>query len=491
MTKSLKVLVLNLPSPPYQEVDRDWAGGFGTAVPCNRDHYGQDSTAPFHPFLPYVSSTLSEAGFETTVLDYQKLKLNQIQVLKSVKNENPAVILSLLGFSSLEKDLELLSKIKESLQNVFMICIGTVCRVLSEKFLLNSAVDVFLRNSYPYTSNLVDLIQAFQQSKPLKSVPGVSYVKSGKAFNTPESSDLNLSDIASPSYDSLELEGYDNCVNATGEQYQCVRILGSKGCPYKCMYCPYPVGFGDKWTCRSPKEIVDELEYLRNVRDIRGFLFRDQSFMFNKKYAKEICTEIIQRKLDIAWDCEVRANDTNRSLLNLMKKAGCNRIQYGVETGDPEILKLAKPGVQLSTMKKAFRATKEADLLITAHVILGWPEDTEATIKKTRKFLLSLKPDGLNLNFMTPYPQTKMYDLAKKHSLISTANWSNYTSHTVVMKTKYLSPAQLNSAKTRFIHAFAKQKLKQLILQPNIHNVKRPDLLFGSAKDLVRCIISP
>jgi len=491
MTKNLKVLVLNLPSPPYQEIDRDWAGGFGTAAPCNRNHYGHSSKPSLHPFLPYVSSTLSEAGFEIKILDCQKLKLNQFQFLKNVKGENPDVVVSLVGFSSLEKDLELLSKVKESLQNVFVICVGTVCRVIPEKVLLNSNVDVFLRNSYPYTSNLVDLIQAFQQSRTLKSVPGVSYVKCGKIIKTPESHDLDLGEISSPLYDSLELEGYDDFVDATGERYPCIRILGSKGCPYQCSYCPYPIGFGKKWTSRSPKEIVNEMEYLRNVRNIKGFLFRDQSFMFNKKHATEICTEIIQRKLDIAWYCEVRVNEVSRGILNLMKKAGCKRVQYGVETGDSEILKMAKPGVQLVTMKKAFRVTREIGLLTNAHVILGWPDDNKETIEKTSKFLLSLKPDRINLNFLTPYPQTKMYELARRDSLIVNNNWSNYTSHTVVMKTKHLSPVQVNAANKKFINDFSKQRLKQLFLQLNTHTVKRPDLFFNSAKELVRNMISP
>ena len=489
MNKNFKILLLNLPSPPGQRLWRDTAGGFGTAISC-RHNYRQKGETTLHPFLPYASSLLLEHGYEFKIIDCQRLKLNQPQVLYNVKKENPDIIISIISLPSLKNDVKILDKIKESTQNVTIIGAGTLCRVIPTEVLLKSKVDVVLRNSYPYISNMIDLIQALQQSRNLKKVNGISYIRKGKIIHTPESSERDLGDLPPPCYDFLQLDGYETFTDITGEQHPYVPIVGSKGCPYPCIYCPYPVGFGRKWTHRSPKEMVDEIEYLHNIRNIKAFLLRDQSFTLSKRHAVKICEEIMRRKLDISWFTEARADEITRELLEEMKKAGCKRIHYGVETGDPEILKTAKPGVTLGDIRKAFRLTKEIGLWAQAHIILGWPDDNQETIKKTYNFLLDLNPDNINLNFLTPYPGTKMYEIARRNSLLLTHDWSNYTSHSVVMRTKYLSADQLYAACRRIICDYSKKKLRRLLLRPEMHILKHPPLFISEARKLISNIIS-
>ena len=483
---NFKILLLNPPSPPHQHIGREWAGGFGTAMFSRRDIYGQSKKTILHSFLPYASAALSEAGYEFNVLDCQRLKLNQFQVIDKIKRVSPNIIVSLIGLPSLKKDLELLNKIKESIQNVLIIGVGTVCRVIPSEVLLGSNVDFVLRNTYPYVSNMIELIRALQQSKDTQKVFGISYVKEKRIVSTPESSELDLGKISRPCYDFLQLDGYESFVDIEGEQYPYVPILGSKGCPYACIYCPYPIGFGRKWTYRSPEEIVDEMEYLHTVRNVKGFLLRDQSFTLNKRHAAKLCDEIIRRKLDLAWFCEARADEVSRQLLEKMKKAGCKRIHYGVETGNPDILKIAKPGVNLETIRKAFRLTKEAGLWTQAHIILGWPDDNQKTMENTCKFLLDLNPDSINWNILTPYPGTKMYQLAQSDSLIATRDWSNYTSHTIVMRNKHLDTIQLNAVIKNVIHELLKQELRKTLL----HTVKRPKLFITETKNIINGIMS-
>ena len=228
------------------------------------------------------------------------------------------------------------------------------------------------------------------------------------------------------------------------------------------------------------------MEYLHTVRNVKGFLLRDQSFTLNKRHAAKLCDEIIRRKLDLAWFCEARADEVSRQLLEKMKKAGCKRIHYGVETGNPDILKIAKPGVNLETIRKAFRLTKEAGLWTQAHIILGWPDDNQKTIQNTCKFLLDLNPDSINWNILTPYPGTKMYQLAQSDSLIATRDWSNYTSHTIVMRNKHLDTIQLNAVIKNVIHELLKQELRKTLL----HTVKRPKLFITETKNIINGIMS-
>jgi radical SAM superfamily enzyme YgiQ (UPF0313 family) len=491
MSKHLKLIILNPPSPPYYDVCRDWAGGFGIAwLRPKRGDYGQSDYPVLQPCLPFISSVLSREGYDFRVLDCQRLRLNKSQVLKEVAKENPDIVFSLLGLPSLRKDIELLNSVKKAVPNTFVVGMGTTCRVIPREVLLNGRVDVVLRSDYPYLSNLVGLIQAVRQGRQLKQVSGVSYVEDGKIVHTSESPEIDLSTIGPPSYDQFEPKGYHSFfTDLNGEKYEYIPILGSKGCPYGCFYCAYPLGFGKKATFRSPKDIAEEIELLHSNYGIRGFLFRDQSFVMNKKHALALCDEIKLRRLDIAWFCEARVDEVSREILQKMRDAGCKRIHYGVETGDPSLIGMGKPGVRLYTVRKAFRLTKEAGMWRTAHVILGWPDDTLETLRRTYEFVIGLDPDDVNWNTLTPYPGTKIYEIALKDSLILSKDLSKLTPDIGVMRTRNLSASQIAEAKKKMTRGYLRIKAQRMLLQFIIGKRKLPTSP-RAIEDLVKQYIS-
>jgi radical SAM superfamily enzyme YgiQ (UPF0313 family) len=475
-------MILNPPSPPYLDVCRDWAGGFGTAVAARgRGDYGHSGEPFFYPFLPYASAVLSNEDYSYSVLDCQRLKLDKFQVLRETQKRNPDVIFSLIALPSLKKDLELLDLIKKSIGNITIVGVGTSCRFLQSDILLNSKVDAVLRSGYPYVSSLALFLKALEQNQSLRNVPGISYVENGKLINAAESQEMSLNSLPFPKYSGLELDGYESFEDLDGNQYRYIPILGSKGCPYPCIYCPYPLGFGRTWTYRSPEDVVDEIEYLHS-RGIKGFLFRDQSFAMNKERAVKVCETIISRKLDIAWFCEARVDHVSKGLLEKMKKAGCKQIHFGVETGDPELIKGGKPQTDLDTVRRAFSLTKEIGLYTMAHIVLGWPDETLETLEKTYRFLVEISPHEVNWNFLTPYPGTKLHEIAKKDNLILTNDWSKYTSHTVVMKTKYLNAEQLYHTAHKIIRAYSMRRMMQLLM----HAREKPRFVLNEFKKIAK-----
>jgi radical SAM superfamily enzyme YgiQ (UPF0313 family) len=460
-------MILNPPSPPCYDVCREWAGGFGIAwLREKRQDYGQSDGSLLQPCLPHISAVLAKEGYEFTVLDCQKSRLNKLQVLKEVSKKNPDVVLSLIGLPSLKKDVELLNSIKEILPSTLIVGLGTTCRVIPEEVLINSSVDVALRSDYPYVANLTKLIEAFKRKENPCSVPGISMVDNGKIVNTPDLPELDLNELPSASYDFFDPSEYHSSfTDLNGEKYDYVPILGSKGCHYGCIYCPYPLGFGRNYTSRPPKSVVDEIEYLHMNYGVDGFLFRDQSFTMSRERAIAMCNEIIRRKLDIAWFCEARVDEVTRELLGKMKDAGCRRIHFGVETGDTRLLGLGKPGVTFRQIMRAFQLTKEAGMWRTAHVILGWPDETLETLSKTYKFVVNLDPDDVNWNTLIPYPGTKLREIAQKNNLIFAKEWSEYTPDTGAMNPKNLTASQLNDAKKTINRNYLKHKTRKLLVQ--------------------------
>jgi len=481
-----KVLVLNLPSPPHQNVNRDWAGGFGTAYDGKkRSEHGHTGKITLHSFLPYVSFVLANAEYEFVILDCQKLKLTSSQMLQNVKKERPDVVVFYVGLPSLYSDLELINKIKENLPHATIIGVGTVCRVMADQ-VLNSSVDAVLRKEFPYVQNLIELIQFFQKKKDLKNANAVSYLKNGQVVNTPELPSKTSNEFPSTYYNALDLDGYAEFIDADGNQYPFVSVIGSKGCPFTCSYCPYRIGFGTKWVPKSTKQMVDELEYLHRVRGIDGFLFRDQLFTYSKKHLLDLCDEIIRRKLDIAWHCEARADQVSEKLLLAMKKAGCKRVHFGVEAGAPEILNTFKPGLSLDSIRKAFHLTKKLNFYRVAESVLGFPGESWETLNKTSKFISDLDPDDVWWNIITPYPGTEFFERARRDSLILTYDWSKYTSHTPIIKTEKLSTMEFEQAVEKIDQVFQRRYVKNFV--KHILHGKYKFAIAGAKEIINRCV---
>jgi radical SAM superfamily enzyme YgiQ (UPF0313 family) len=397
------------------------------------------------------------------MLDGQKLKLNKHRVLKAVEKKNPDVIFSMIGLPSLDGDLNLLTAIKDTVPNATIVCVGTCCKVLQQEILSKSKVDVLSTSTYPYVSNLAFLLEALEQKQDLSKVPSVFYVKDGEILMGKKVSPQSLSDLIPPRYDELDLDGYECFRDYYGNRYRYISVLGSKGCPYVCYYCPYPLGFGTTWSGRSPEDIVNEIEYLSS-RGVEGLMFRDQSFAIDEKRAAKICDLIIDRKLDMAWVCEARVDHLSRRILESMKKAGCKAIQLGVETGDEGLIGEAKPQANLDVIRRAFRLMKEYGLCSLAHFIFGWPDETAESMKRTGRFVDELAPERVNWNFLTPYPGTRLQEIAKADNLILTYDWSKYTSHTVVMRTKWLSANQVYGMGKKIMRNHRRNEIVKLLL---------------------------
>lgn len=209
-------------------------------------------------------------------------------------------------------------------------------------------------------------------------------------------------------------------------------------------YCPYPLGMGRKIRFRQGEDFVDEISHLNQRYGVTGFAFRDQVFSSNIDRAEEICDLIVERKLRIQWFCETRFNMVSRRLLKKMRMAGCRRVHYGLETGDPDLLfRVGKPGTRISDVKEALRMTKQAGITPLTHIILGLPGENPNTIQNTLGTLRELGVVNISVNLATPYPGTPLFEYAREHGLIENHDWSHYTSFSPVMRTEELSISEL------------------------------------------------
>jgi len=166
--------------------------------------------------------------------------------------------------------------------------------------------------------------------------------------------------------------------------------------------------------------VEKEVEQLVSDYKIEGVHFPDDNFLSWKKRAIEICQKI--KRFDLIWDCESRVDTLDRELILKMKSAGCDSIGFGVESGSPKVLRALDKRAEIEQVIKAFDLCHENKIKTLAQIIVGSPEETLEDIALTEKLLDRIKPDYVQLSYMTPYEGTVVYDMAVEKGWIRKTN---------------------------------------------------------------------
>jgi len=227
--------------------------------------------------------------------------------------------------------------------------------------------------------------------------------------------------------DSLPPPAWD--LYGPAEVYQ---VYASRGCPFQCIFCMRVLG--DQVRFRSPANVVDEVEHVVERYGAKRIDFSDETFTLRRRWALEICDEMERRGLHkkIEWFANGRVNSVDEELLQRMRRAGCVRVGYGIESGNQSVLNVAQKGTTLEQIEKAIAATRRAGLEIEAFYILGFPGETRQTAWDTIRLAARLNTTTAAFGIMVPYPGTKVAEMAAHgeggYRLIST-NWSDFDKH--------------------------------------------------------------
>ncbi len=265
-------------------------------------------------------------------------------------------------------------------------------------------------------------------------IPGLSFRDASGAVthNPPRPLALDLDAIPFPAYHLFKIDRYTNLQPLTDgldPHARAYTIVTSRGCPYKCTYCSKPIT-GDTWRPRSVENVVKEWRML--VRDFRATEIgvTDDIWNLDLKRAKDLCRALVDEKLNtVPWVTVhgMKVNHTDPELFRLMKQAGCKRVGFGVENGDPEILKrVIRKAQTLDQVRAAFKNAKAAGLQTMGFFIFGMPHETEATMEKTIRFALELDPDLAHFMIAAPYPGTELWKLVEKEGVFFSHNWDDY-----------------------------------------------------------------
>lgn len=179
-------------------------------------------------------------------------------------------------------------------------------------------------------------------------------------------------------------------------------MITSRGCPYQCSYCDRSV-FKRGYRYNSAEYIYEHLRYLGTDFGVRHITIYDDLFTTNRKRIAELCEMLATRPLGMQFNCAVRVGHADEDLLRILKRAGFLQLSVGIETGDPALLEIHKPGVYLDEVRDTVRRIRANGMRAKGLFMMGLPGETEASVKKTGDFIMSLGLDDMNLAKFTPF----------------------------------------------------------------------------------------
>lgn len=293
-------------------------------------------------------------------------------------------------------------------------------------------------NDFPYESSLIPgidaalfgegqvtlpaLLDALEAGAPLDGLPGVLLPGSKRPEGCVERPVLD-DDLDTYPFADLRLIAYDRYYDVLGQGELFTTLITSRGCPYKCSFCNTP---RDRYRTMSAQRICEEIQERLNM-GIREIYFVDDTFNITNARVVELCREILKRKLSFRWTARFRVKGVDRELLILMKQAGCNRLQFGVEQATDEALEFLQKGVNLAEVENAFRLCREVGIQSVAYFMIGTPtERTKADLLRTIDFSVGLDPDFVMFNILTPFPGTTLFDQGLERGILRLEPWMQF-----------------------------------------------------------------
>lgn len=420
----MDVLFINTPSRDIPIV-RDMAGGLGFD--------GGDSVALPPLTLCYMAATLIKKGKETKILDSDVEGYTHSDILQMAQKMDPKTVILTVSLPTLENDCTFIKKIQEQRPAAKIIALTNInFQPILKEILEKSTANFCI---YSECDTIIDaIISEKEKGGTVRLINNELIVEKGPVLE-------NLDELPLPARHLLSNQKYRYVLLGS----KTTVMQTSRGCPYPCgYYCPYPLVQGKGWRERSPEHVIEEIEDILKNHGIKKILFRDAVFTLKKDRVHQICDLIIKKDLGITWWCETRVDCLDEAVVKKMKEAGCRGINVGVETGDPDVMTTqAKRGLTIEKLESLQKITKKFDIKLHFLLLIGFPEETKASLYKTYQLICNFRPESMGVCIITPYPGTQLYFDAKEKSWIETEDWKKFGGHTPIMRTDNLSTNDL------------------------------------------------
>ncbi|MBI4567486.1 MAG: glycosyltransferase [Planctomycetes bacterium] len=426
-------------------------GKYGVRAGSRWPHFEEEGFTymPFPFFMAYASAVLEESGLPTLMVDGIAEGITEEAFLARLTAFAPEVTLLEVSTPSIDTDLAFARRVRAALPATAIVFAGLHATMHEPAFLdAHPFVDFCLIGEYDYT--LRDLCLALEAGGAQATL-GVAGLLgrdpgTGRAVSTgrrPTIDDLDA--LPWPSRHMLPMDRYHD--EPGGIPQPSAQMWASRGCPYTCNFCAWPqiVYANNRYRVRSPRNIVDEMEWLTRECGFRSVYFDDDTFNIGKNRMRDLADEILRRGIRIPWGAMCRADTVDADTLRRLFESGLAAVKFGVESADQRVVDECGKKLRLETLRRMVKCAHDLGVKTHLTFMFGLPGETIAGCRKTLDLALELAPDTLQFSIATPFPGSRLYHDMEARGQLTTLDYAQYDGqHKSVIDTGLIAPGELD-----------------------------------------------
>lgn len=379
--------------------------------------------------LAYLASTLRSAGFNVTIVDYETTTYSKQHLQNILQTICPAVTGITCTTPTVNSAAQLAAAIKSYAPEIATIIGGAHASALPKQTMQEFPVfDYLVFGEGEIT--LRELCLRLRDGGRDQTIDGIVYRENGTVTAT-KSRQL-ITDLDSIPYPSRDLIDYATQAGHSSRGFSnkllSTELFTSRGCPVGCSFCAIQATFGRSVRFRDPACIEEEVRHMVREQHFNHVVIADDTFTLVPDRAAAI-SEILHRSGINSWNCDTRVTAVSLELLKTMKRCGCEKVAFGVESGSQRILDRIGKGITVDQVRNAVSWAKQSGIThIEGNFIIGCdPSETEEDLEETRKLITMLPWTFVSVAVIVPYPGTPVREQMLAAGLIdSDVGWDDY-----------------------------------------------------------------
>lgn len=373
----------------------------------------------YHQGVSVLYSYLKSKGCNINFIEVDSIN---DQLYDQILRISPSLIGLSVNTHMIGNAIDITKKIKKLAPNIPLF-VGGIHPTLNPSCINDLFVDGICIGEGEYA--FAELVNKIDNNEKYINVKNFWFKKNNRIIkNNQRELIKNLDDLPDPDY-------------LIFRKYKKPRFIFTRGCPFGCSYCCNNAlikkfkGLGQYVRFQSVEKSINQIIKITEKIDFKHFVIDDDTFTLNKKWVIDFCKKMMN--INKTFECNVRIETVDSEILKWLKKAGCEMIKVGIESGDEDIRKnILNRHMTNQKIIETFNAAKKFGLKTFSFNMVGIPEESEKNIMKTVELNRQIQPDKVQVSIFYPYPGTDLGDYCVKQGYITNKSYNSYFDNSIL-----------------------------------------------------------
>ena len=368
--------------------------------------------------IGYLSAYLAKNNCSVKIIDEEITPLTDVLLDECTQGLAGPYI---FGISSLTAGIarshKLAAMIKQRYPDSKIVMGNIHPSVLPEEVLKDQNMDIIVRGEAEEV--LTELYKRIKNNENYDDMRGLSVRKNGEIIHNESAPLPDLQKVPKFPYHLFEKHS---------DRYDLGFVASSRGCPFDCIFCSQRSISGRKYRFFPSELVIQSMEELILEYNKTYITFVDDSFLIKRDRVFELCEMMKQKGFHkkAMFDCQARGDSVDEKIILALKGAGFRTLHFGIETASERLMKLINKRETVAQVVEAVKLAKSLGMMVSGTFILGLPTETRAERKAAYCLAKELSLDYVRFNNATPYPGTKLCEVAKKEGRLNPGkDWEN------------------------------------------------------------------